>query len=102
MDNTTRPNLIEPGVKYFLKSTLKECNKFREKNYTIIYNIALGIGFILVVSLILYFKYKGHISPEERRLRLKKEKEYIMTKLVQISDFKRKSSQNLITNLPNF
>ena len=96
MDNTTRPNLIEPGVKFFLKSTLKECNKFREKNYTIIYNIALGIGFLVVVSLILYFKYKGHITPEQQSLRLKKEKEYIMTKLVQISDFKRKSSQNLI------
>tara|TARA_Y100000389_G_scaffold47718_1_gene42878 strand:- start:1641 stop:1991 length:351 start_codon:yes stop_codon:yes gene_type:complete len=98
MDN--KPNLIEPGTKYYLKNTLESCKKFREKHINFILNLSLISGFILILSLILYFRYKGNISLEEKNKKIKKEKEYIMTKLVQISDYKKKKSQNLITNLP--
>jgi len=32
-----KPNLIEPGMKYFIKSSLKNCNDYRNnyKNYII-------------------------------------------------------------------
>ena len=98
----TKPLLIEPGAKYFLKNTLIECNKFKEKHISFLFNLALTFGFFLICFLILYFRYKGHITPEEIKLKQKKEKEYIMTKLIQISDYKKKSSQNLITNLPEW
>lgn len=100
MDN--KPLLIEPGVKYFLKNTLLECNKFKEKHISFIYNIILGIAFLIICFLILYFRYKGNISPAEKRQKEKEKKEYIMTKLIQLSDYKKKSSQNLITNLPQW
>ena len=41
-----KPSLIEPGVKYFLKNTLKECNNFRESHYSFIYNISMAILFL--------------------------------------------------------
>ena len=97
-----KPILIEPGVKYFIKNTLIECNKFKEQHISFIYNIVLGLVFFLICFLILYFKYKGHITLEEKKLKERKEKEYIMSKLIQLSDYKRKSSQNLITNLPDW
>ena len=30
-----RPNLIEPGVKYFLNSTLEQCNTIKYKYYAV-------------------------------------------------------------------
>ena len=32
------PNLIEPGTKYFLDSTLKNCKKIKDKYYYYIFN----------------------------------------------------------------
>ena len=98
----SKPNLIEPGVKYFLKNTLNECSKFKEKHISFLVNLCLTICFILLVGIILYCKYKGHITPEEIRAKQNKEKEYIMTKLIQLSDYKKKTSQNMITNLPDW
>ena len=31
MNDQDPPSLIEPGVKYFFRETLKNCNKYREK-----------------------------------------------------------------------
>ena len=31
MDNFSKPSLIEPGVKYFLRETLKQCKDFKDK-----------------------------------------------------------------------
>jgi len=97
-----KPQLIEPGTKYFLKHTLVQCKNFKDKYINILVNIGLLIIFFIIITLILYFRYKGNIKPEEKKLKLKKEKEYIMTKLIQLSDYKKKQSQNLITNLPEW
>tara|TARA_B100001093_G_scaffold496100_1_gene541327 strand:+ start:505 stop:849 length:345 start_codon:yes stop_codon:yes gene_type:complete len=96
------PQLIEPGAKYFLKHTLEHCKNFKDKYFNSLFNIGLVIGFLIIVFLILYFRFKGNIKPEEKKLKQKREKEYIMTKLIQLSDYKRKKSQNLITNLPDW
>lgn len=95
-----KPELIEPGTKYFLRNTLESCKKFREKHINFIFNLTLIFGFFIILAIILYFRYKGNISQEEKTKKLKREKQYIMTKLIQLSDYKRKKSQNLITNLP--
>lgn len=100
MDNS--PNLIEPGTKYFLKHTLSECKKFKDKNFNFVFNIGLTIGFFIIVGIILFLRYKGNITNEEKKKKSRKEKEYILSKLIQISDYKKKNSLNLITNLPEW
>ncbi len=95
-----KPNLIEPGTKYFIKNTLTQCKKFRDKHINFIYNIGLILFFIIILFIILYSRYKGNITPEEKQKKLRKEKEYIFSKLKQYNDFKQKQSNNLITNLP--
>ena len=35
----TKPILIEPGVKYFLSETLKQCKDFKDKYYNTLFNI---------------------------------------------------------------
>jgi hypothetical protein len=42
-----RPMLTEPGVKFFLSESLKQCHKFKEKNQNKILNIGLFIGFLI-------------------------------------------------------
>ena len=37
----TNPTLIEPGVRYFIGGTLKECRRFKDRNISIIFNISM-------------------------------------------------------------
>ena len=47
----SKPLLTEPGVKYFLNQTLKQCREFKNKYNNVIFNISLGIGFFLLCHL---------------------------------------------------
>ena len=60
-----KPELTEPGVTYFLHQTLKQCHIVRDNFHNMIFNVGLFIGFLLVLGLILLYKYKGKLSPVE-------------------------------------
>jgi len=100
MDNN--PNLTEPGIKYFLKSTLSQCKSYKEHFYNKIYNLGVLFFFIGILFIILRFRYKGKISTEELEIKRKKEKEYILTKLNQLSYIKNNKikKNNMLTDLP--
>lgn len=96
------PKLIEPGVKYFIRGTLKECKKFKEIYYNYIYNIVTVILIIICLGLFLLYRYKGKISQEEIDRKNIEKQEYIISKLQQLSNIKENASKkyNMITNLP--
>ena len=50
-------------IKYFLNETLSNCAKFKKKYYNDMLNIGLASFFILLIALILYYKYKGKLAP---------------------------------------
>ena len=52
-DDYSKPTLIEPGTKYFLNETLKQTHAFRLKYHNYIINIALLIGFFLILFIII-------------------------------------------------
>ena len=60
-----KPILVEPGVKYFLNETLKQCRLFKEKYNNIIFNIVIFVIFIFILATILLAKYKGKLTPEQ-------------------------------------
>ena len=101
MDNQY-PRLVEPGTKSFLRATLKECHNFKMRHFSTIYNIALLILFISLFFGILFFMYKGRLTKEEKEVKERQKKQYIMTKLMQLSEHKRRNNQNMITNLPDW
>ena len=68
-DNFSKPILIEPGVKYFLSQTLKQCNEFKNKYNNIIFNISLAVGFFLLLGTILLYKYRGKLTPSEKEIK---------------------------------
>lgn len=101
-DEYTKPLLIEPGVKYFLHETLKECHLIREKFHNFVFNIGLFIGFLIILGLILLYKYKGKLTPVEVEKKNKEKQEYILSKIKNFQETKRIAHQELITGLPNW
>ena len=96
-----RPNLIEPGVKYFLNSTLEQCNTIKYKYYNVLYNLGLLGGFIIIVSIILYYKYNLKHNRKIQEEKKKVENEYILSKLQFMQDYRKNQVNNMHTDLPN-
>ena len=98
------PRLIEPGVKYFLSSTLKECKKFKDNHFSIFFNFYLICIFIIIIGGFLFFLYKGKLTPAEIEIKNRKKHEYIISKLHQIAYIRKSQNQNdnMITSLPQW
>ena len=66
----SRPTLTEPGVKYFLGETLKNCKKNKDIFNVQLFNLALFVGFLCIVSALLVYKYKTKPNAEELKKKL--------------------------------
>jgi hypothetical protein len=99
-----KPVLIEPGVKYFLSSTLKECRKFKDKHISIIFNISMTLLLFIIVGGFLLYRYKGYRNIEEEQLKQRKKHEYIISKLQNLALLKQQQykENNMITGEPMF
>ncbi len=97
-----KPMLIEPGVRYFINETLKQCHQFKEKHQNMIFNIGLLIIFFLILGIILLYKYKGKLTPEEIEEKEMQKKQYILSKIKNYQDAKIRAQQQLITGLPHW
>lgn len=97
-----KPKLIEPGMKYFIKESLKNCNNFRNNYNNYVINLILLFVFLLILGMFLYIRYKGKLTPLEKENKLNEQKTYILSKIKQLQDVKRQRSQELVTNLPKF
>ena len=98
------PLLIEPGVKYFINSTLKECRKFKDRNISIIFNISMTLMLLIIIGGFLIYRYKGKMTPSELAVKNRQTQEYIMSKLHQLALHKKQQyqSQHMITDLPSW
>ena len=95
-----KPALTESGVKYFLHQSLKQCHIIKEKFHNMIFNIGLFIAFLLILGLILFYKYKGKLTPVEIQEKNKEKQQYILSKIQKFQQAKRIAHQELITGLP--
>jgi len=102
--NSIKPTLIEPGVKYFLNGTLKECRKFKDNYISLIFNISMILLLVALVGGFLMYRYKGKPTPAELELKNRKKQEYIVSKLQQLAIEKKKNTVNtsMITGLPEW
>tara|TARA_Y100000389_G_C17466566_1_gene526198 strand:+ start:2205 stop:2510 length:306 start_codon:yes stop_codon:yes gene_type:complete len=95
-----KPTLTEFSTKFYIRNSLKEVRRVKDKYITIGVNIGLFILLIAVGGGLLYWKYKGKLTPQQKKVKEQEKKMYLFQKLHQISYEKEKASQNLITNLP--
>ena len=98
----SKPSLTEPGITYFLHQTLKQCHITKNTFHTTVVNVGLLIGFIIVLAAILFFKYKGKMTPVEKRKKDYEKQQYILSKITKLQHAKRVERQELITGLPNW
>ena len=96
----SKPALTEPGVKYFLHQTLKQCHAVRDQFHNTVFNIGLLIAFLLILGLVLLYKYKGKLTPAEIQKKNKEKQEYILSKVQKFQQAKRIAHQEIITGLP--
>ena len=96
----TKPLLTEPGVKYFLSNTLKQCHEFKSNHYNFILNISIFIGFMVILGGLLLYKYKGKLTDDEKEQQDKVKQQYILSKIRNYKIEKQKAQQTLITGLP--
>ena len=97
----SKPMLTEPGVKYFLNETLKQCHLFREKYNNMLFNVALFVGFLVILGILLLYKYKGKLTPQEIEQKEIDKKKYILSKIKNYQDTRLRAQQQLITGLPH-
>lgn len=97
-----RPVLTEPGVKYWVTQTLRECRKFKERNISVFFNISMLVLFSVVVGSFLAYKYKGKPTQAEMREKNRKKQEYIVSKLQNLALIKKKANSTMITDLPTW
>ena len=98
----TKPTLTEPGIKYFLSQTLKQCHNVRDNFHNIVFNVGLLLFFLLVLGSILLYKYKGRLTPVEKHRKNVEQQQYILSKIKIFQEAKRIAHQELITGLPNW
>jgi hypothetical protein len=96
--NSTSSHLIEPGVKYFIGETLKNCRKTKVSYYNNLMNFSIFTGILLVVSGTLYYlstlkRKKREIDPIEKH-------EYVMNLVRKMKE--NDNTKNMITNLPEY
>ena len=101
-DEHSKPMLTEPGVKYFLNATLKQCHTFKESHHNMLFNISMLVGFLLLLGVLLLYKYKGRLSREEMREKEEEKKRYILSKIRNFQQSKLRAQQELITGLPHW
>jgi len=102
MGGGDRPKLVEPGTKYFLSETLKQCHQFKLRHHNIMMNVLLAGILVFMMASFLWYKYRGKPTPEEERLRERQKREYILSKIQNYQESKRQLSDRLITGLPGW
>ncbi len=97
-----KPRLTEPGIKYFLNETLKQCHIYKINYNNLLINIGLFIGFLLILGAILFYKYKGRLTQVEKDRKNREKQEYILSKVKSFQEAKRTAHQELISGLPGW
>lgn len=95
-----QPILIEPGIKYYLSQSLKNCRSLKDYYYNIVFNVGIFIILVTVIMIVLNFKYKGAINNYEKSKKEEKKKLYILEQIKKMQQLQKNNSMDLITNLP--
>ena len=97
-----KPILTEPGMKYFLSQTLKQCHVIKNNFHNLLFNIGLFVLFLFILGIFLFYKYKGRLTPAEIEHKNQEKQQYILSKIKQFQISKKRAHQELITGLPSW
>jgi hypothetical protein len=66
------------------------------------FNIGITIAFFFILGILLLYKYKGKLTPEEMEQKETEKKQYILSKIKNYQETKLRAQQQLITGLPHW
>lgn len=98
----TNPNLTEPGVKYFIGETLKNCSKHKFEYNNTLLNTSLFIIFFSILGIIIYFSYRKKKDIEDKEIENEKRQQYVLNMVKSYNDRQLKKHGDQITDLPKF
>ena len=93
-------HLTEPGIRNLFLQNLNECKVTKLNHNTKVLNLVLLTGFFVSLAVLLYVKYKGKLSKEERDARKEKDRLYILNQIKMVQIDRQQKNNDLITNLP--
>lgn len=97
------PRLIEASAKNYLYNTLQQCHNNRVVLYYYALNISVLILMVTVTASVLYYCNKNKPSEYERRQKLLRDQQYVLSKIRYYKEDKQTtqdSSSTGITTLP--
>lgn len=95
------PSLVEPGTKYFLYETLKNCNYKKQSYYNNIFNLFMFIFVIGIIIITLYYSYKTKQKKQTGEENFNAHEE-ILKVVHKMQEEKRRQNNELLTDLPKF
>ena len=94
------PTLCEPGMKDYLKGSLRECRRFRDQHTTLLFNIGATLVLVAAVAGVMWYRYRGRPTREEENEKRRKTHEYLVSKLQMYSAIRDNARPGMITGLP--
>jgi len=84
------PKLVENNIKNIVHSNLKYCHNMKLKYFNFIYNVLCFLFIILLISIILYFKYKNKQDIVCREKKENMKRDYILYNLRKLQNMNNK------------
>jgi hypothetical protein len=60
------------------------------------------VSFFIILGILLMYKYKGKLTPQEKEEKEKEKQQYVLSKIRNYQDAKLRAQQQLITGLPHW
>ena len=102
MEVVQNPSLTEPGVKYFLRETLKNCHTKSEAYYNTVWNCSLFLVLLCTIGIALAYMKRHKLTPEQKKKKDEKDHTHVMNKIRSLREEKKRMENENITNLPKF
>lgn len=102
MNKVQTPTLTEPGVKYFLRETLKQCHNKKTNYYNTIWNCGFFLLLLLIIGVVLSYRKRHKLTAEEKKEKQEKDHAHVMEKIRSLREERKRINNELITNLPKF
>ncbi len=95
-----QPQLTEFDVRHFLSSALEKSHIAKQLYYKNLYSILIGVGFAVLIGLIVMYRRKKRLTPEEKAEKFRKGHEYVMERIRKLKENQIQAEQRMLTGLP--
>jgi hypothetical protein len=78
---STAAHLIEPSAKNILYKNLQKCHEVKSNYFSIWMNLIIFVVFATILGIILYYRYKGAPTAYEKRAKMIRDQQYVLSKI---------------------